>query len=415
MENSRIGPLAEIGIVIAAAIYPLSSFVHIYSSELSGTNFVVLALLPFALVAFMAAVLGRTLSYGALGLVLLCVLAAICVLLDPVSTNAKLLRGALVGAIGAYGAVWISENRPALVPICVGSAIALTMAIATAQASYLFFGVGLNPVSDEVTNSVSGLVIGIPSAFGNPNDFSVFLLLILIACLWRSGRFAATIRLVCLVGIVLSGSKLALLLALLGFFMGTLKRFFLLFIPGIVIGAFLINKWLEVLQIYSIQRLIEAGEAVSQGTIGSGGSIAVRLSSVRYFVENFPEFLVGSFSAAQAYPQFSDALFDVSLISVNPHSAVIELAALFGIFGLIIFLLLSVSAIGRLKASGYTLHRLWFAFLSIIGASFVPSSILFNGWFLGVAALVVSWKLETDDRTAITLSQAEDKGLQASA
>lgn len=415
MQNSRVVPGAEIAIVVAAAIYPLSSFVHIYSSELSGTNLVVLAMLPFAFVAFMAAVLGRTLSYGALGLVSLCVLSGICVLLDPASTNAKLLRGALVGAVGAYGAVWICENRPALVPICVGAALALTMAIAAAQVSYLFFGVGLNPVSDDVTNSVSGLVIGIPSAFGNPNDFSVFLLLILIACLWRSGGFATTVRLVCLVGIVLSGSKLALLLGLLGFFLGTLKRFFLLFLPAVAIGGFLINKWLEALQIYSIQRLIEAGEAIGQGTIASGGSIAVRLSSVLYFIENFPEFLVGSFSAARAYPQFSHALFDVSLISVNPHSALIELAALFGVLGLVVFLLLSVSVIARLQASGYTAHRLWFAFLSIVGASFVPSSILFNGWFLGVAALAVSWQLGVGDRTEIVLTRSGNTKLHGTA
>jgi hypothetical protein len=139
------------------------------------------------------------------------------------------------------------------------------------------------------------------------------------------------------------------------------------------------------------------------------------LSSVLYFVKNFPEFLVGSFSAAQAYPQFRDALFDVSLISVNPHSALIELAALFGVFGVAVFLLLSISVIGRLRASGYTAHRLWFAFLSIIGASFVPSSILFNGWFLGVAALVVSWKLEASDHTAITRTEAEDRGLRITA
>jgi hypothetical protein len=194
-----------------------------------------------------------------------------------------------------------------------------------------------------------------------------------------------------LIATLLSGSKVAVLICLLGIILNTSYRLTILIIIIVttcIASLFFLTDF-EGSGIYFIDRLLWTFYEWLNGTYAEESSFAIRKNVAEYFFKNLDIFIIGSFDASRPLPQFSAANFDTALISINPHSLLIELSALFGFFGIAISSLLAISLFLELKKSLWGI-KLWFVFLSILALTNVSSSILSLGYFFALTAAITN-------------------------
>jgi hypothetical protein len=113
----------------------------------------------------------------------------------------------------------------------------------------------------------------------------------------------------------------------------------------------------------------------------------VRQQSHLYFVTHYGNFLLGSFDLSEPFAAFRNTRFDDALIRVNPHSLVIELHALFGLFGMLVVTLLASSLMLLLvRHLGAPLAMIVGPMIALYSS--VPSSVLqFHVYFVLVALI----------------------------
>lgn len=386
----------RIGLTAVAVVFLLGSVVHLVSPAVSGTNVIAIAGLPFVAWALLTGpVRLRTLpTVSALALLLLLSLMAAAFL--PVGENLRLVRGAAVTIVSVAGAAWFAAERSRLALRAVQVALVISGVCALLQASFLAVGVGIDPVlEDRFMDALeSGIVnFGLPSIYGNPNNFSVFSGLVVLYFGLHADEVGWPWQVFAFLCVLASGSRTVFVLSLawVGFQL-VLRRG----LPGLLTGVVSLAIVAGGIAatggksgIYVIDRTYSGVAEVWTGDVAAGSSLDVRQRSHLYFVRNYGNFLFGSFDASQPYPSFRNADFDDSLVRVNPHSLVIELHALFGLFGLLICLLLALGLALPLAHSVGGIGAV-FCGATIAFYSSVPSSVLqFHVYFVLVTLIAV--------------------------
>jgi hypothetical protein len=327
-------------IILLGIIFLIGVPVHFYSSAISGVNVISLLLAPIIIISILQSKYSTAGWSAILGLGLLLVFATIAVLINGNYENLRLLRGALVATAAVWGTSWLVKYHTDAIPKIIYHTLLISALVAVLQITFLTLGVGIDPAahfSDEGFYVDRDVLMGVPSIFGNPNDFSVFACLAFLIFLYEYKNILKFPILLSIFCILISGSKTAVAIALLGL----LVRSGLGLKPLIVLTASLIFILLkydanEGVGIYAIDRTLVTILEILSGSLDENSSASVRFQSWVYFFGEYRRFLFGTFTAGETFPQFENAKFNTSLISLNPHSYIIELHVLFGVGGLLV-------------------------------------------------------------------------------
>lgn len=378
----------------AAVLFQLGSIVHLFDTALSGTNILSVILLPLLLhsVAF-----GRFSGagwFGLAGFALLNVAVLMSAWLHPHPDNFRLVRAAVVATSGVFWGSLLGNRFPDLARRVVEYGFLVTLSFACLQFTFVKFGIGLDPsvrFASVTYSAEASLAAGYPSIFANPNDFSVFSCLVFLFVLFRNNAFDRVIGVLALFAVLLSGSKIAVAVCLVGLLISLSgsRRKFLYAIVAICSSLTLFYGFVETKGFYALDRLLITVNEIYRGEVGTESSVGLRAATHELFIRQYPSFLVGSFDASVALPQFQFADFDTTLMARNPHSMLIELHGLFGFVGLIVSLCLGIGLWRKLAASWRGV-RLWYFFFSVLALSCVSSSTLHSGVFFALAAALAT-------------------------
>jgi len=364
--------------------------IHIHNSALSGVNIISILLLPFIIYSILKKKYTSTGWLAIFAFVLLIIFSTIVVFLDASSANLKLLRGALVASAAVWGSAWLIKYHTDLVPNVLYYTLLVAAIIGILQISYLLTGLGIDPAQqfgDETFYLNARTLMGVPSIFGNPNDFSVFSCLIFLFFLFNKTKFTVSIVLA-LFCIFISGSKTAILIAIFGLLVRGgigLKIIILFFI--FIVGIYIKSAEFQGFDLYAVDRTLFTIIELLSGSVDINSSVAVRYESWLYFFSEYYRFISGSFVAGEVFPQFVNARFDTSLIALNPHSFIIELHALFGFGGFLIFALLFIATYKSMSFN-YLNLPFYYIFSSIFLLVNVSSSILGSGSTYALIAIL---------------------------
>lgn len=365
-----------------AIVFALGSALYLGSPSLSGTNLIAFVCFPLVLWRVLTGPTSVVAVPAVIGFSLLLLLAGVSAVGFPAPENARLLRGVVVAIVASWGGATMLRTAPATLHRAVLSVLVIAAAVAALQASYVLLGRGIDPrLEEQLVDSLNTgvLNIGLPSFFGNSNNFSVFAGLVLLYLGVSRRRTHWGWYLLTLACIVASGSRTVFVLSALWLQILLMLRGGL---TGTVFGSILVASVVlavAALQgesgIYVIDRTYFAASELFSGNIEAGSSLDMRGQSHLYFLEHYGNFTFGSFDASKPFASFRNAEFDDALVRINPHSFLIEVHALFGVFGLAVFALLSLSLfaslwrrVGGILAVG--------AAAAILFYSSVPSSIL---------------------------------------
>ncbi|MCO8044767.1 hypothetical protein NI467_05275 [Acinetobacter bohemicus] len=241
--------------------------------------------------------------------------------------------------------------------------------IALLQFSFLMTGYGINPVIKSLEGYDLNLnTYGVRSIFSNPNDFSVILILLSVYffisqksnLLILSGFF-----------VFFAGSRTAMFLyslLLLLFYFKQINIKKIISLISLMVFSFIIYVFYlkNNADLYSIRRFSNIFT-----DLGGDGSIQVRFSNIVVFFDNFSSLYFGGW-AAKSYSIYSDPIF-----YVNPHSFIIEIVLLYGIYGLIFLtgIFFTVALYLSKNSNISTLEKIICGFIFFM-ITFVPSSIL---------------------------------------
>ena len=241
---------------------------------------------------------------------------------------------------------WIKYFRDKL-KTALSIVVIILFSVALLQFTYESFGFGLDPnLADEFyVHAKSAYEIGYPSTFGNPNNFAAFILpIFILLILEKKNAWNVFVIVICAISLLLAGSRMALIGAVVGllFWPGRLKVAIiaLLLVAFAFLGA-IYNKGIET-DIYAIDRAFTAFRIAPSG-LSTDSSIGLRVLSHQMFLNNFGEFVVGSFSPSYMCPQLSSFSYNSNLLIYNPHSFIIEMHCLFGLAGTVILTLFIVA------------------------------------------------------------------------
>lgn len=386
--------IKTISLFATCVIFLMGSAVHFYDSAVSGVNIISVFLLPIILFSMFREKYTVAGCFAFLGVGLLVVFSMIAVILELHPANLRLLRGALVSAAAVWGATWVVKHNQQIVPKVLWWSLFICASIAMLQISYSLIGIGLDPAANFSNlgfHFKNEKLMGIPSIFVNPNDFSVFACLIFLYFFIVRGDKLSIVVALSLFCILISGSKTAVIIAVVGLFINgghlNIKSLAFVSLLGSCFVCYLLLNGFIGSNFYAIDRLFFTVIEMISGSLDSQSSASVRYESWAYFFHEYSSFLVGTFSAGRIFPQFLNAPFDTSVISLNPHSFIIELHALFGFGGLIISVALFFS-IYKCMSRNYTVWSLIYVFCSIFLLVNVPSSILGSGSTYALIALL---------------------------
>lgn len=375
-------------------IFLMGSAINFFDTAYSGTNLISIIFFPLIVFKVFSGKNEPIVWCAIAGLFLLVFFALIATILDPNPANLRLLRGAIVSSVAVWGTAWVSGRHPDLIPRVLLSALIICFLVGMLQLAYLITGYGIDPstqISNDPTYLDHSLLMGVPSIFGNPNDFSVFSCLIFL-CYWASNKsrisFPVLLSFMC---ILMSGSKICIIISVTGLFIGksfssksTLTFFFFAFL----LMLYLMVDGFDGIGIYAIDRTLFALNEILSGSLADESSLSVRYQSWKYFLDNYIYFMSGAFNAGERFPQFDGAQFDDSLISLNPHSYIIELHALFGFGGMVICILM-IAAILINMFNSFEFWPSFYIFSSILLLVNVSSSILGSGSTYALITLLV--------------------------
>jgi hypothetical protein len=88
---------------------------------------------------------------------------------------------------------------------------------------------------------------------------------------------------------------------------------------------------------YAIYRITSITAYTVSNGFDLNSSAYLRFQTYSYFIKNYNKFLMGDFKWGEKFSQFDKATFNTDLMALNPHSFLIELHCLFGIFAAILF------------------------------------------------------------------------------
>lgn len=288
----------------------------------------------------------------------------------------------------------------AMLVIC-GTIFFLELIILIGQFGYDTFGLGFAKFAER--EGATGFLSG---SMGNPNNAATALGLLCMALtsiLAVQGRFglAYLVLFASLVGLFLTLSRTMILFAALNFAAlwrvharsksrrgemrtGTLWR-------GVVVAVALIGVWF--LYEWAAQR----GWAVFDRSVEKLGTISTlgedRSASFRALVhlrllENLPSLGFGALMD-RSYGQFFN-ISDPWLLTVNPHSYLVEFAFLFGYPGLLVVLLFGATLLRQIwRASGIPWEFKLLATAGLLFGQAVPSSLLQATYF--IVPFLVLW------------------------
>lgn len=294
---------------------------------------------------------------------------------------------------------WMKYLRDKL-EIALSVVVIFLFAVALLQYTHESFGFGLDPnLSDEFyIHAESAGDIGYPSTFGNPNNFAAFILPIFILLIFEK-KDARNIFLIviCAISLLLAGSRMALISAIVGllFLQGHTKMVAIAFVLAAL--AFLVTIYNTgfALNIYVIDRLLDVMRISSSG-LSTENSIGLRILSHQMFLENFDEFIIGSFSPSHMCPQFSGLSYRSNLLEYSPHSLIIELHCLFGIGGTFVLSLFIFGLSLLFYESRINKSKRFLIFLVCIAVTTIPSNVfrsshLFFSLGLFIVSLAANW------------------------
>lgn len=391
--NLKIAGCSLNFLFVICVVFLMGSTVHVHFSSISGTNIITFLLFPFILCSFFTEKHTAAAWFAFLGFGLLCLFSLFAVSLEAHPDNLRLLRGALVSSAAVWGAAWVVKHHPQIVPKVVYCTLLICALIGTLQISYLVTGIGLDPAASfgkEDFYAESESLMGVPSIFGNPNNFSVFATLVFLY-FRSSGKSLVSVPIVLsLFCILISGSKTALIIAVVGLLIGrrlNIKGLVLFILLFLFLAFYLLAVGFEGSGIYAIDRTLFAISEILLGSLDHQSSASIRFETWVYFLREYSAFMFGAFEAGIVFPQFLHAPFDASLIAINPHSFIIELHALFGFGGLIISIALFLSIYKSLSRfySGWLFVYVLGSILLLVN---VPSSILGSGTTFALITLL---------------------------
>ncbi len=380
--------------LLGAIVFALGSALYLGSPSLSGTNLIGFLCFPIVLWRVFSGSTSVVAVPAVLGFSLLLLLACVSAVAYPAPENSRLLRGVVVAIVASWGGAMMLSTAPATLHRAVLSVLVIATIYAALQASYVLVGRGIDPrLEEQLVESLNTgvLNIGLPSFFGNSNNFSVFAGLVLVYLGVSRRRTHWGWTLLTLGCIVASGSRTVFVLSALWLQLLVMLRSGVkggLFASVLVVCVVVAVATLQGESgIYVIDRTYFAAAELIAGDVEAGSSLDMRGQSHLYFLEHYGNFMFGSFDASEPFASFRNAEFDDALVRVNPHSFLIELHALFGVFGLAVLVLLSLSLfvslwrqVGGVLAVG--------AGAAILFYSAVPSSILQFHLFFTFATLI---------------------------
>lgn len=389
-------------IIFLIFAFVTGSYIHIGSTALSGTN-IIAALGIFFILNDLSKNKSKFNVFkflGAISIFLIVLLAGYSLILNNTEPNIRLLRNAITAFVAIYLGSLVAERYPRELTKALQVSIIFYLIIALLQFSYLILGYGFNPADrfvDAGFFDASLSNIGFPSVFTNPNDFSLISLLILIYFM-----FAATARInnyfiiIAMLCIFVSGSKVAILISFIAIILKmqlekSMKAYLALFFIILCAALIYFSFPEEGVGLYSIDRFIVTILEILSGSLDVNSSISIRLQSLVYFLSNYNNFLWGIFEAGVPFTQFAYADFKTDLIELNPHSFVIEIHALFGIFGL--FIIIGVfTSVFLLLLKKYNLFISLYLWISFVLISSIPSSILGISSYFALVACIIQTK-----------------------
>lgn len=382
---------SELSLLAICVIFLMGPAVYVYDSAISGINIISAILFPIIIFSMFRRKYNLAGWAAFLGLGLLIILSLFTVFMEVHPANLRLLSGALVSSAAVWGTAWVVKHHQQLVPKVLYLILLIFTLIAVLQISYLMMGVGLDPSArfgDEGFYAGNMQLIGVPSIFGNPNDFSVFACLVFLYFLLVGGNRLSIPLMLSLFCILVSGSKTAIIIAVAGFLMDG-GRSNIKYLALFVFLAFfyLLDGGFEGSGIYGIDRTLFTFIEILSNSLDAQSSASVRYESWAYFFREYHRFIFGTFSAAGVFPQFLYAPFDTSLIQLNPHSFIIEVHALFGFGGLLISIALFLTLYKSMSRhhKGYEFIYIFFSVFLLVNVS---SSILRSGSTYALIALL---------------------------
>lgn len=370
------------------------NFVFLVSPTFSFLNISALVLLPFLVIAVIRTSAGAAGWMFGLGLVLMTSLCLVVWLNDPSYANGQAIRNSIVLTFCSVLAIYWNRNFSEHLLYSVGAVLLATLMISLLQLSFELTGFGLEAKLSEEWRQYGqkGFEIGFPSVFGNPNDYSAFVLAVFLFLVrQRASSKAFFLVLVCGIALLLSGSRSALFIYLLGFsfFRGPFKYVLIPVSMGLAVIVWLLAARGIDTGFYAIDRFVEVVR-LSATNANTGDSLWLRTQSYIFFFGEYWRFLFGSFTFERTCPQFAFSGLGNDLLIYSPHSFLIELHCAFGFLGAIIFGLLFFSgAVTLVKAKLQTLLIGYFV-LSIFIITSVPSSVFSSGQIFFMIVLAVT-------------------------
>lgn len=347
--------LSGMAYVLATCLALLGSAAYIYTQSLAcGTVIVIIGGFFLSVAKFkVGTAVGKRDLPAYAALVLLFCFSVIAFAVYRTYPNAQYMKSFAFNMFAFICVSSISVRRFRHIDMGVMFFLVIVLAVSAMQATYLFWGFGLDPVQAQsadyvVDNAYS--FSGIRSIFMNPNDLSLVCCLLLVyftQVSLVSERIKLAVVSALAVVIVLSASRTCILVGALIVAMYYLKR------PRqwVIFAACLLTLWVSlnaaansgggsVSDSYWGKKI--ASISVMATNFVNGGARDVRDGSVDERSAGYSQFLgkfdlvgFGSFKAQDyGYLMKGDALFQE-----NPHSLPVELSLLYGYAGAMIFVL----------------------------------------------------------------------------
>ncbi len=288
-----------------------------------------------------------------MGVGLLVALSVLGVMAYPTYGNLQYLKAFAFAFFALPIIAVVGRRRRTAIDRAIVAYLIVICAIAFAQVTFIYFGVGLDPTRADAAAYVAAdpfAHVGVKSLFGNPNDFATICLLLIIVILLRSS-FRESVKALCTgtlaLMILFAASRLCIVglaLVLAAYYLTSWQRWRYAFLGACAAaGALLLLKFHSTdfaTGSYWLTKLMSISEVGLSYLSGGIGNAAARFDTDRAltygrFVLGFGSIGFGSFQAKNYGYFLTDPL-----MRQDPHSLMVELGLLYGYPGFLVFCLL---------------------------------------------------------------------------
>lgn len=394
--ESGLAKVYALSLLLASIAFQLGSFLYILDTAISATNIISITLFPALLYFILIKKFTKTGLLFVLAFFCFVFAAVFSAIFHPNIENYRLIRAAIVATSGAFWANWLTNRFPDIAQRAISIAFIVIFSVGLLQLSFIIIGIGIDPSSKLESARFTEMAVmtaGFPSIFTNPNDFSVYSTLVFLFFLFKKDMYSRVFQLLALAAVVMSGSKAAMIVCLIGVLISIQKLWtrVLIFVITVCLLVAYTNSDVEKTDIYAFDRLLTTVKETIRGEIEPDSSIALRTATHLFFLQEYPRFLLGSFNSSNPLPQFRSADFDTRLMAQNPHSMHIEFHGLFGFIGLIITLCLMIGLWRKLSENWHGIRHVYL-FFSIVALTNIMSSTLHFHVFYTLASAIATQK-----------------------